>query len=87
MLESSVKEHMISDVPIGSFLSGGIDSSLITSLMQKNSIKPIETFSIGFHDKSLDESGYASSVANHLKTNHNGDEILIHKDYLLLPPF
>ena len=71
MLESSVKDHMVSDVPIGSFLSGGIDSSLITALMQKNSVKPIKTFSIGFEEKSLDESQYAASVAKHLGTVHH----------------
>ena len=69
-LNNSVKEHMISDVPIGSFLSGGIDSSLITLLMQKNSSKKIKTFNIGFEDKSLDESSYASKIARHIGTEH-----------------
>ena len=53
LLEKSVNNQMISDVPIGSFLSGGIDSSLITALMQKNSIDPINTFSIDFMIKAL----------------------------------
>jgi asparagine synthase (glutamine-hydrolysing) len=70
LLEQSVNNQMISDVPIGSFLSGGIDSSLITALMQKNSIDPINTFSIGFHDKSFNEAHYAKEVANFLGTNH-----------------
>jgi asparagine synthase (glutamine-hydrolysing) len=69
-IEQSVNNQMISDVPIGSFLSGGIDSSLITALMQKNSIDPINTFSIGFHDKSFNEAHHAKEVANFLGTNH-----------------
>ena len=69
-LENSVKNHMISDVPLGSFLSGGIDSSLITALMQKQSSKAIKTFNIGFHEKTLDESMHAKKIANHLGTEH-----------------
>ena len=61
---------MVSDVPIGSFLSGGIDSSIITALMQKNSINPINTFSIGFDDKRFNEAHHAKEVANFLGTNH-----------------
>ena len=71
VLNNSVKKHMISDVPIGSFLSGGIDSSLITVLMQKNSLRKIKTFNIGFEDKNLDESYYADKIAKHLGTDHN----------------
>ena len=70
-LNNSVKEHMISDVPIGCFLSGGIDSSLISALMQKNSLRKIKTFNIGFEDKFLDESNYARKIAEHLGTEHN----------------
>jgi len=70
ILKDSVKTQMISDVPIGSFLSGGIDSSLITSLMQSNSSKPIQTFTIGFEESSFDESEHAEKVANHLGTDH-----------------
>ena len=70
-LNESVKKHMISDVPIGSFLSGGVDSSLITLLMQKNSTKKINTFNIGFENKNLDESVYASKIAKHIGTNHH----------------
>jgi autotransporter adhesin len=54
---------MLSDVPIGSLLSGGIDSTLITAIMQKNSKKPIKTFTIGFEDKTFNEAGYAASIA------------------------
>ena len=71
LLNNSVKEHMVSDVPIGCFLSGGIDSSLISALMQKNSLRKIKTFNIGFEDKFLDESMYARKIAEHLGTEHN----------------
>lgn len=70
LLEQSVKNQMISDVPIGSFLSGGVDSSFITALMQKHSMNPINTFSIGFYDKSFNEAKHAKEVANFLGTNH-----------------
>jgi asparagine synthase (glutamine-hydrolysing) len=70
ILKNSVDTQMISDVPIGAFLSGGIDSSLIASLMQRNSSKPIQTFTIGFEESSFDESEHAKKVANHLGTDH-----------------
>lgn len=69
-LNLSVKNRMISDVPIGALLSGGIDSSLITALMQANSATPIKTFTIGFHEKTYNEAHYAKAVASHLGTYH-----------------
>lgn len=69
-LKQSVKMRMRSDVPFGSFLSGGIDSSLITALMQAQSITPIKTFSIGFKEAQYDESPYAKKIAQYLKTDH-----------------
>ena len=69
-LSSAIKSQMISDVPLGAFLSGGIDSSLITALMQEHSSNKIKTFTIGFEETSFDESVYAKRVANYLGTNH-----------------
>ena len=70
ILDKAVTEQMISDVPLGSFLSGGVDSSVIAAFMQKNSTKPVKTFAIGFEDKRFNEAGYAKEVANHLGTDH-----------------
>ena len=70
LLLDTVGSQMRTDVPIGCFLSGGIDSSLITSLMQSCSEKPIETFTIGFTEKEYDESHHARRVAEHLGTRH-----------------
>lgn len=71
LLESSVRYRRISDVPVGIFLSGGTDSSLLTSKFQQISDTPIKSFTIGFEVKQFDESGYAEQVARHLKTNHS----------------
>jgi len=69
-LIQAVKMRMIADVPLGSFLSGGYDSSLITALMQNLSDDPIKTFCIGFEDKRRDEAPYALAIAKHLGTKH-----------------
>jgi asparagine synthase (glutamine-hydrolysing) len=71
MIERSVKKMMVADVEIGCFLSGGIDSSLVASLMQKNSIKKIKTFSIGFYENEYDESVHAKKIADYLNTDHS----------------
>ena len=71
VLQRAVKMQMVADVNVGCFLSGGIDSSLIAALAQKNSKTPIKTYSMAFKEKGFDESGYARTVANHLKTDHH----------------
>ncbi len=69
-LQASVARQLIADVPVGAFLSGGVDSSLIVALMQKVSSKPVNTFTIGFEDAGFNEAPYAAAVASHLGTNH-----------------
>ena len=71
VLTQAIDEYCISDVPIGAFLSGGIDSSLVSAIMQKVSNKPIKTFTIGSKDNLYDESRYASKVSRHLGTEHH----------------
>jgi len=71
LLQSSVKYRLISDVPLGIFLSGGIDSSLVAALAANLSNTKINTFSIGFKENKFNESEFAKKVANHLDTNHH----------------
>ncbi len=71
LLTNTIRLQMSSDVPLGAFLSGGVDSSLIVAMMQEISSKPIETFTIGFAEKEYDEAKYAKNIANFLGTNHN----------------
>ena len=70
LLEESVKRRMISDVPLGTFLSGGYDSSLITAIAAKISDTPVKTFSIGFGDKDYNEAEYAAEISKYLGTDH-----------------
>lgn len=69
-LEQAVSQRMIADVPLGTFLSGGYDSSLVTAVAQSLSSEPVKTFSIGFHDEKYNEADFAKQVAKHLGTQH-----------------
>ena len=69
-LEEAVRIRLVSERPLGAFLSGGIDSTIVTALMARHHSGPIKTFSIGFDDPAFDESGYARGVADYLGTDH-----------------
>ena len=69
-LSESVAARMVADVPIGAFLSGGVDSSVVVALMQQHSCRPVRTYTVGFADRTFDESAEAAAVAAHLGTEH-----------------
>lgn len=75
LLLKVVERHMVSDVPLGAFLSGGLDSTLVTALMQEISANPIKTFTIGFKNAAYNESPYATKIAQHLGTDHYNFEL------------
>ncbi|MDN8007992.1 asparagine synthase (glutamine-hydrolyzing) [Burkholderia multivorans] len=81
VLRQAVARQMEADVPLGAFLSGGVDSSTIVALMQAQSAAPVDTFTIGFHEAGYDEAGYAKAVARHLGTRHT--ELYVTADHAL----
>jgi asparagine synthase (glutamine-hydrolysing) len=83
-LEKSIKLRMISDVPLGAFLSGGIDSSSVVSLMAKNSNYPVQTFTIGFNEEKYSEVSYAKELAYKYNTNHH--ELIVTADSVSVLP-
>lgn len=70
LINEAIKDRLVADVPVGAFLSGGIDSSLVTAVAQRQKSEPIKTFSIGFFEKEKDEAPFAKEVASYLGTDH-----------------
>lgn len=85
LLKSSVRGQMVADVPVGAFLSGGVDSSLIVALMQSQSQRPVKTFTIGLEDSDTSEAAFARTVATHLGTDHT-ELIVTGRDALDIVP-
>jgi len=85
LLKDAVNRRMVADVPLGAFLSGGIDSSMVVALMQAQSATPINTFSIGFHEAEYNEAPYAKTIAQHLGTTHHELYLGAKDAYTIIP--
>lgn len=81
LLDESVNIRMVSDVPFGAFLSGGIDSSAVVALMTRHSLLPVKTFSVGFTEAQYSELGYAAAIARRFETEHH--ELTVSQDHLM----
>ncbi|PHV37795.1 asparagine synthase (glutamine-hydrolyzing) [Janthinobacterium sp. BJB304] len=84
-LDESVRIRMISDVPFGAFLSGGIDSSAVVALMSRHTELPVKTFSVGFKEGGFSELAYAADIARQFKTDHHELEVSVDQVIALLP--
>src|SRR5579883_182271 len=80
-LEEAVRIRMISDVPFGAFLSGGLDSSAVVAMMTRHSAHPVKTFSVGFAESAYSELGYARIIANRFHTDHH--ELTVSQEHLM----
>ncbi|WP_371363036.1 Asparagine synthetase [glutamine-hydrolyzing] 1 [Sporomusa rhizae] len=85
LLTKAVQGQMVADVPVGAFLSGGIDSTTIVAIMQAVSSRPVKTFSIGFHEDSYNEANHAKEIANYLSTDHT-ELYITHEDIIDVIP-
>lgn len=85
LFTSAFQYRMVSDVPVGVFLSGGYDSSAVTAILQKNNTQKIKTFTIGFHEKKYNEAHHAKKIAEHIGTEHNEYYCTIKEAQDLLP--
>ena len=87
LIEESVRLRLVSDVAVGAFLSGGIDSSLVSAYMMKHVRSPVKTFTVGFEDKAFDESCDAAAVATSLGTVHTSETLAVDELMALMPTF